>query len=104
MYPHPAPRANFVGHRRIAHQRKKPPVKILSVEQIRALDAWTIEHEPIPSLDLMERAARTFKNWFAERYPDRDRRVCIFCGPGNNGGDGLAVARMLAQDFYEVEV
>ncbi len=79
-------------------------MKILNVEQIRALDAWTIEHEPIASLDLMERAARTFKDWFVERYPDRNRKVCIFCGPGNNGGDGLAVARLLSQDFYEVAV
>ncbi len=79
-------------------------VKILSVEQIRALDAWTIEHEPIASLDLMERAAHAFKNWFVEHYPNRRRPVRIFCGPGNNGGDGLAAARLLAQDFYEVEV
>lgn len=79
-------------------------MKILSVEQIRALDAWTIEHEPIASLDLMERAAHTFKNWFVERYSERRRPVVVFCGPGNNGGDGLAVARLLAQDLYEPEV
>ncbi len=79
-------------------------MKILSTDQIRALDTWTIAHEPIDSIDLMERAARTFTSWFTAHYPRRDIAVCIFCGPGNNGGDGLAVARLLAQDSYQVHV
>ena len=79
-------------------------MKILSASQIRALDAYTIEHEPIASIDLMERAAQTFSNWFTEQFSDIRRPIHIFCGIGNNGGDGLAVARMLHHRDYEVVV
>ncbi len=79
-------------------------MKILSAEQIRALDAYTIEHEPISSLDLMERAASVFTDWLTDRFPTALGKVAIFCGPGNNGGDGLVVARLLYQRFYEVSL
>ncbi|KAA3638667.1 MAG: NAD(P)H-hydrate dehydratase [Bacteroidetes bacterium] len=79
-------------------------MKVLSVEQIRALDAFTIANEPIPSLELMERASRVFTHWFINIFPDEDVPVTIFCGPGNNGGDGLAVARLLHDKFYTVKV
>jgi NAD(P)H-hydrate epimerase len=79
-------------------------MKILSATQIRALDAYTIAHEPIASIDLMERAASAFVHWFLEKFDDRDIPVVIFCGSGNNGGDGLAVARMLLYEFYNVQV
>lgn len=79
-------------------------MKILTAEQTRELDRYTIAHEPIASLALMERAARAFTTWFIERFTDRDRPVWLYCGPGNNGGDGLAVARMLHEDGYEVRV
>ncbi|MEZ4961293.1 MAG: NAD(P)H-hydrate dehydratase [Saprospiraceae bacterium] len=79
-------------------------MKIFTVEQIRQLDAFTIENEPVLSIDLMERAARTFSDWFVARFPDRKQKVFVLCGPGNNGGDGLAAARMLGHDFYEVKV
>lgn len=79
-------------------------MKILQAEQIRELDAYTIKNEPISSIDLMERAALTFIYWFTDRFPDVDQRVHIICGPGNNGGDGLAAARLLHQRFYEVTV
>lgn len=79
-------------------------MKILSASQIRELDAYTIENEPIASIDLMERAAATFTGWFVQSFPDVNRPVAIFCGIGNNGGDGLAAARMLHQQFYEPEV
>lgn len=79
-------------------------MKILSAEQIRALDAYTIKNEPIASIDLMERASLVFTEWFTKHYPDEDRPVWIFCGIGNNGGDGLAVARLLHQRFYNVKV
>ena len=79
-------------------------MKILSAEQIRALDAYTIKEEPITSIDLMERASLTFVNWFIEQFPDEDIPVQIFCGIGNNGGDGLAIARLLHQRFYNVEI
>lgn len=79
-------------------------MKILSAEQIRALDAHTIKSEPIASIDLMERASSIFTNWFIENYPNEDRPVCVFCGVGNNGGDGLAVSRLLHQQFYNIWV
>lgn len=79
-------------------------MKIFVANQIRALDAYTIDHEPIASIDLMERASLAFTNWFIEQNPDEDIPVCIFCGPGNNGGDGLAVARLLHNRFYTVTV
>lgn len=79
-------------------------MKILSAEQTRALDAYTIAHEPIASLDLMERAAQTFTEWFIRQFANIDRPVVVFCGPGNNGGDGLAIARLLHRRFYNVEV
>ncbi len=79
-------------------------MKILSVEQIRAWDAYTIEQEPIASIDLMERAARVFADWFVEKFADVDRPLYVVCGSGNNGGDGLAVARILSQRFYAPEV
>jgi ADP-dependent NAD(P)H-hydrate dehydratase / NAD(P)H-hydrate epimerase len=78
-------------------------MKLLTTEQTRAWDAYTIENEPISSHDLMERAALAFANWFTNIY-DIEKPVFIFCGTGNNGGDGLAVARLLHQRFYTVKV
>lgn len=78
-------------------------MKILSTQQIREADQYTIEHEPITSEDLMERASGAFTEWFAGKFP-KERPVKIFCGIGNNGGDGLAIARMLHQKRYDVEV
>ena len=78
-------------------------MKILNVEQIRRLDAYTIDHEPIAPIDLMERASAAFVGWFVEHFPD-DRSVKVFCGMGNNGGDGLAIARMLLKKGYSVEI
>jgi NAD(P)H-hydrate epimerase len=74
-------------------------LRILSADQIRAADAYTISHEPIASIDLMERAAQTFCRWFTRHFP-ASKNVYIFCGLGNNGGDGLAIARMLLQKNY----
>lgn len=79
-------------------------MKILSASQIRELDEFTIQHEPITSIDLMERAANTFCRWFVQQFPDRNRKIYLFCGPGNNGGDGLAIARILSHDFYDPTV
>jgi NAD(P)H-hydrate epimerase len=78
-------------------------MKILNAEQIRAWDQYTIEHEPTASIDLMERAAGKCFEWLEENswfvYP-----FSIFCGKGNNGGDGLAIARMLAVQGCTVSV
>jgi len=78
-------------------------MKILSAAQIKELDAYTIQHEPIASIDLMERACSAFTNWFVEHY-DATHRVGIICGTGNNGGDGLGIARMLHEWNYPVKV
>ena len=78
-------------------------MKILEVEKIRQADAYTIENEPIASADLMERAAVACLNWLLHRYPV-SLGIRIICGPGNNGGDGFALARMLAEAGYFVEV
>lgn len=79
-------------------------MKILPVEAIRALDQHTIASEPISSIDLMERASLTFCQWFTEVFPPLEQQLLVFCGPGNNGGDGLAIARILHRKFYKVRV
>ncbi len=77
-------------------------MKIFTTEQIRRLDQSTIQNEPIASIDLMERASHKFAKWFMEMFPNREKTIHVFCGPGNNGGDGLAVARLLSQDHFQV--
>lgn len=79
-------------------------MKILNTTQIRQLDQETIQNEAMSSLDLMERASLTFTKWFTKKFPNVDTHIQIFCGIGNNGGDGLAVARLLCQNAYSVEV
>ncbi|MGN1376240.1 MAG: NAD(P)H-hydrate dehydratase [Prevotella sp.] len=78
-------------------------MKIFTGSQIRELDKYTIEHEPIRSIDLMERAARTIVREINALWTN-DIPVVVFAGPGNNGGDALAVARMLAEQRYNVTV
>jgi NAD(P)H-hydrate epimerase len=78
-------------------------LKILSSDQVRDWDAFTISNEPIASIDLMERACRAFIVWFAERF-NASRRIGVICGTGNNGGDGLGIARMLKEWGYTVRV
>ncbi len=69
-------------------------------EQTRLADRHTIEHEPIASIDLMERASRAFTTRFMEIAPDNSASILVCAGTGNNGGDGLAIARMLHQLGY----
>lgn len=78
-------------------------MKILNVEQIRSLDAYTIKNEPISSIDLMERASQAFVRWLYNQFVNT-RPVAVFCGKGNNGGDGLAIARILSERSYDVQV
>ncbi len=78
-------------------------MKILNVEQIRQWDQYTIQHEPIASIDLMERAARRWTRTFMKQIKP-DYPIYIFAGQGNNGGDGLAIARMLYHEGYDVQV
>ncbi|HEY6082647.1 MAG TPA: NAD(P)H-hydrate epimerase, partial [Chitinophagaceae bacterium] len=76
-------------------------MKIFSALQIREADAYTIAHEPIEGIELMERAANQCATWIENRYPG-DKSFSIFCGMGNNGGDGLAIARLLYQAGHQV--
>lgn len=78
-------------------------MKVLSANEIRSWDQFTIEQEPIASADLMERAAGECTGWILKRYPDA-LSFAVFCGKGNNGGDGLAIARMLIEKKYPVTV
>lgn len=78
-------------------------MKILSVEQVREWDQYTIQHEPVSSLDLMERAAAAATAWIIE-HSVVGTSYHIFCGKGNNGGDGLAIARQLCEHGYSVNV
>lgn len=78
-------------------------MKIFPSSSIKKLDAYTIENEPITSIDLMERAAEALTEAISQRW-EIETPVTVFAGPGNNGGDALAVARMLAEKKYKVEV
>ncbi|MEO6071651.1 MAG: NAD(P)H-hydrate dehydratase [Chitinophagaceae bacterium] len=78
-------------------------MKIFNAAQIRAWDEYTITNEPISPLELMERAAEQCVTWILkEEYSGKP--FAILCGTGNNGGDGLAIARLLMQKNYEVTV
>lgn len=78
-------------------------MKILNVEQIRQADQYTIKNEPITSTDLMERAGRNCYQWILNQLT-LPRKVVVFAGPGNNGGDGLVIARLLSAHNLEVQV
>ncbi len=77
-------------------------MKILPIEKVRQGDSYTIENEPISDIDLMERAALALKEWFLNHI-SKDLTIKVFCGSGNNGGDGLALARLLNTAGYPVE-
>ncbi len=78
-------------------------LKILTTSQIKELDAYTIRHEPIASIDLMERACSAFTSWFTATF-SMDQTIGVVCGTGNNGGDGLGIARLLAGQGHDVKV
>jgi len=78
-------------------------MKFFTTSQIRQLDQYTIEHEPIASIDLMERAANALYGSFITNFADSEP-VYILAGQGNNGGDALALARLLLKSRYAVKV
>ena len=78
-------------------------MKILTAQQIKEADAYIIKNEPIKSIDLMDRASQQCVNWLVNKF-DKTVSFTCFCGVGNNGGDGLAIARMLKQKGYEIIV
>lgn len=75
---------------------------LLDASQIREWDQYTIQHEPVSSIDLMERAATACVHWISKHFPGHS--FDIFCGTGNNGGDGLAIARLLISIRIPVRV
>jgi NAD(P)H-hydrate epimerase len=75
---------------------------VINAEQIRLADAYTIENEPIASIDLMERASTSFVEIFYQNHDPKDR-IAVVCGTGNNGGDGLAISRILINKGYQVQ-
>ncbi len=77
-------------------------MKIFPAETVKKIDQYTIKNESITSIDLMERAALKLKDWYIRRYRT-DRKVVVLAGPGDNGGDALALARMLAERQYRIE-
>ena len=76
-------------------------IEILSADNQRKLDEFTIENEPISSVNLMERAAVKCFEWLLKNYNAKSS-ISIFCGPGNNGGDGLVIARHLHESNFKV--
>lgn len=78
-------------------------IKIFPSEQVKLIDAYTIEKEPVSGDNLMERAAAQCSKWLLLNYPEQ-HSFKIFAGPGNNGGDGLVIARLLAERNKNVSV
>jgi len=77
-------------------------MKIFSAAQIKACDAYTIQASGIHSADLMERAANRCVDWLRAKFL-RDTLFVVLCGTGNNGGDGLAITRLLHQRNFGVK-
>lgn len=77
-------------------------IKIFATDKVKELDQYTIQHEPISSIDLVERAATVFIHEFCRHY-SKQTRIVVFAGQGNNGADALAIARMLNDESYNVE-
>ncbi len=78
-------------------------MKFFTTSQIAELDQYTIANEPIAAIDLMERASLQLAVWI-EAHFETSQRIAVFAGPGNNGGDALAVSRLLAVKNYKVDV
>lgn len=78
-------------------------MKIFTVENIRLADLYTIQNEPISSVQLMERASSLCAEWIFSNCKHHTK-FAIFCGNGNNGGDGFAIARMLYLKGFDIDV
>jgi ADP-dependent NAD(P)H-hydrate dehydratase / NAD(P)H-hydrate epimerase len=78
-------------------------MKIFTAAQVADLDNYTVLNEPITPIDLMERAATGLVNWIDSQF-DNKHRIAVFAGPGNNGGDALALARLLSQRSFQISV
>ena len=79
-------------------------MKIFSATQLYEADKFTIQNQGITSEQLMERAAIEIFNWLHQKMQGAQVKIHLFCGIGNNGGDGLALARHLWEHGYNIEV
>ncbi|MCO4818174.1 MAG: NAD(P)H-hydrate dehydratase [Bacteroidetes bacterium] len=77
-------------------------MKILNPSQLKKVDAYTIQSEPISSLNLMERAGESCSSWIKHKFSTSEQ-IAVICGTGNNGGDGLVIARLLLESGYAVD-
>ena len=78
-------------------------MKILSPAQIYEADQATIKNLPISSTGLMEKAGSKCYEWIIKQFPDPSRHIHVCCGMGNNGGDGLVIARLLLEKGFQVQ-
>ncbi|MDR2474159.1 MAG: NAD(P)H-hydrate dehydratase [Tannerella sp.] len=76
--------------------------KIFETSKIKEIDGYTVENEPIESIDFVERAATVFVNEFCRKFTSHAGKIYVFAGPGNNGADALAIARLLADNGYNI--
>lgn len=77
----------------------------MSRDQVRAFDAWAINEVGVPGAVLMENAGRNCAEIIMDKLPELPKpKVCVFCGTGNNGGDGYVIARHLLNSGLEVRV
>ena len=87
-----------------AHSRGEARVKVLTAAQMREADRLTTERYGIPGIELMENAGTAIAEFLREKFADiASRKILVLCGKGNNGGDGLVVARLL-KDFGSAAV
>lgn len=78
---------------------------VMTREQVRAFDQWAINTLGIPGIVLMENAGRSCAEILEEKLEDLcEPKICIFCGTGNNGGDGYVIARCLLNKAFNVKV
>ena len=75
-------------------------MKLPNAYQMKELEAYTIQHDDIKSIDLMETAAMKVAEFIFYNYTNHDTPIIIYSGPGNSGGDGLALARLLSKSNY----
>lgn len=81
--------------------------ELLTAAQMRAIELAAINSGEVTGLELMERAGRGVVEAILEEWPEMaltSHKALVLCGPGNNGGDGFVVARLLKQRGWEVEV
>ena len=79
-------------------------MKILNAEQLRLADKNIMRNQNISSVELMGRAANACFQWLINHFNEGSRSIYIFCGVGNNGGDGMAIAKLLKENGFEIKV